>query len=238
MTNRHRSPPRDPFPHFVETVLPAPSAPALAPPLRAIAQTVALEGGQTFRIERGADRFVFIASGAAKLVALASARREQVVAFHFAGDLLWIASPPAHDYLLAALAGTTLVTFPATAFISIVESDAAVMKALFERMQQALLRSREKSVSLGRKTAQERIAGFLATMADRIGTGDALGPQVDLPMSRRDIADSLGLTIETVSRQFSELRAAQLIETHGRSHVRVCNLAGLADRAGHARAPL
>jgi CRP-like cAMP-binding protein len=225
-----------PVERFVVAVAPASSSEELAARLRTQAHVVQLASGEPFRIGDAEDRFVYVERGATKLVARASAGREQVVAFHFAGDLVWIPSRAAHEYFLCALAGSTLVSVSASAFLEAVNGDAAVMTALFERMQQALLRSREKSVSLGRKSAQERIAGFLSAMADRIGTGDAIGPELDLPMSRRDIADSLGLTIETVSRQFSELRAAHLIETRGRSHIRVCDPAGLADRAGHALA--
>ena len=97
----------------------------------------------------------------------------------------------------------------------------------------ALSRSREKAISLGRKSAQERLASFLITMAERIGKNDADACVMELPMSRRDIADSLGLTIETVSRQLSELRDAGLIETSGRSRMRLLDLDRLNARAGH-----
>ena len=86
---------------------------------------------------------------------------------------------------------------------------------------------------LGRKTAQERLASFLVTMADRIGMQQGGQCVLDLPMSRRDIADSLGLTIETVSRQLTVLRDLALIETSGRSIVTLADIAALEDRAGH-----
>jgi len=81
--------------------------------------------------------------------------------------------------------------------------------------------SRDMSVLLGRKTAQERVATFLTSMAERIGKQNDDGVSLSLPISRREIADSLGLTIETVSRQFTELRELGIIDTNGRSDVTI-----------------
>ncbi|MEL6782568.1 MAG: helix-turn-helix domain-containing protein, partial [Pseudomonadota bacterium] len=71
------------------------------------------------------------------------------------------------------------------------------------------------------------------TMADRLGKAEDGECVLDLPMSRRDIGDSLGLTIETISRQFGELRDLGLLETSGRSQVRLTDLARLNAHAGH-----
>ena len=86
---------------------------------------------------------------------------------------------------------------------------------------------------IGHKTATERMAGFLVMMAARIGVpqGDAI--LLDLPMSRRDIGDSLGLTIETISRQFSLLRQERQIATQGRCKMLLLDFKGLQERAGH-----
>ena len=221
---------------FVAAMVPS-ASPGLSASLMEAVQTVQLRSGEAFRIEDGRDRFAYVDHGAAKLVARASGGREQVVAFHFAGDLVWVPSPAAHEYRLCALTQSSLVTIPAGHFLAAIRDDAAAMAGLFERTRTALLRSRDKSVSLGRKSAQERIADFLTGMATRIGTGDPRHPDIELAMSRRDIADSLGLTIETVSRQFSELRAASLIETRGRSHVHINDPRGLVERAGHVPRP-
>ncbi|MBU7579650.1 MAG: helix-turn-helix domain-containing protein [Porphyrobacter sp.] len=87
-------------------------------------------------------------------------------------------------------------------------------------------------MQMGHKSAAARIADFLVSMAERL-TGSTEGPcAFALPMSRRDIGDSLGLTIETVSRQLTELRDAGLVATEGRSRVALRDVGALARIAG------
>jgi CRP/FNR family transcriptional regulator, anaerobic regulatory protein len=105
------------------------------------------------------------------------------------------------------------------------------------RSLQALHRSRTRMMQMGHKSAAARIADFLVSMAERL-SGTAQGPcAFALPMSRRDIGDSLGLTIETVSRQLTELREAGLVETEGRSKVALTDVAALARIAGRCGDP-
>jgi len=179
------------------------------------------------------DQVVFVANGSTKLVAHASQGREQVLAFHFAGDLAYIHARAAHAYTLCALENCELVTFPAADFMMAAQGEALVVNEVLLRALLSLDRCREKSIALGRKTAQERLAGFLIAMAERIGSRQDDGCVLDLPMSRRDIGDSLGLTIETVSRQMSDLRNLGLLETTGRSLIRIRDLPSLTARAGH-----
>jgi len=97
---------------------------------------------------------------------------------------------------------------------------------------QALHRSRTRMMQMGHKSAQQRIADFLVSMAERLAGCTSGACAFALPMSRRDIGDSLGLTIETVSRQLTELREAGLVETEGRSKVSLSDVAALARLAG------
>ncbi|WFL76203.1 helix-turn-helix domain-containing protein [Altererythrobacter arenosus] len=189
--------------------------------------------GTSAAIERDREQIVFVASGATKLVASASDNREQVVAFHFGGDIISIPADGMHAYTLFALADSTLLIFPASEFKACALSHPAVLRAMLERTQTALYRCRDKAVDLGRKNAKERLAGFLVAMSERIGRTANGKCRIELPMSRRDIGDSLGLTIETISRQFSELKQAGLIVTEGRSGVTVQDPAKLLTMAGH-----
>ena len=92
-------------------------------------------------------------------------------------------------------------------------------------MQQALREldeAREWMVTLGRKTAAEKVASFvylIATHLDPSTDNQASGRKFDLPLTRGDVADFLGLTLETVSRQLSKLRAERIIVITGLTHI-------------------
>lgn len=221
------------FEQFASAMLPSGSAGEALAGLRAMAQPLSAHAGDAVLENTGEDRIVFLAEGAAKLVAHASPEREQVVAFHFAGDLISLPTQDAHAYTLCALSSCTLLVFRAAEFLVAARSEPAMFEPILRRMLTSLHRSREKAVVLGRKTASERVAGFLVGMAGRIGAPHDGEFVLNLPMSRRDIADSLGLTIETISRQFGELRDLGLIETSGRSFVRLRDCNRLKQRAGH-----
>ncbi len=198
-----------------------------------LSQTINIERGSMAPLDPDKDALVYVGNGATKLIASALSGREQIVAFHFAGDLVSIPAGAWHSYALCALADTDALAFPADEFLEIVGSEPIFLCALLHQSLTALHRCRDKAVGLGRKNAQERLASFLVGMADRIGSTKTGECVLDLPMSRRDIGDSLGLTIETISRQFSELRLAGLVQTTGRSRVLLCDLPALAQRAGH-----
>jgi len=205
------------------------------PVIGALARTVRVKAGSDVPLERHGATLVYIVSGAAKLVARAAAEREQVAAFNFAGDLVTVPGAGPHAYVLQALVDCELVAIPYADMREAVRGDAAVLARLLDNCDNALGRCREKALMLGRKTASERMAGFLLAMAARIGVPQGEAVLLDLPMSRRDIGDGIGLTIETVSRQFSLLRDDRLIATEGRSKVRLLDLPALKERAGHLK---
>ncbi len=236
----HRIPATTTFPElferFVQAILPENLADAAYLRLQAMGRYASASAGEAILEDGDQDQIVFVAQGATKLVAHASGGREQVVAFHFEGDLVPVSARGAHSYTLSALRDCELIAFPAAEFLGFARSEPGLLNEVLDRVVTSLRRSREKSITLGRKTAQERVAGFLVTMAERIGTPKDGGCLLHLPMSRRDMADSLGLTIETISRQLTELREAGLIETSGRSDVHLCDIAALQARAGHLAA--
>jgi CRP/FNR family transcriptional regulator len=156
-----------------------------------------------------------------------------VTAFNFAGDLVMVPGNGPHAYELHTLVASELIVFPYKALRNAVAEDPAILARLLDNCDAALSRCREKALMIGRKTASERLAGFLVMMAARIGVAQGDRILLDLPMSRRDIGDSLGLTIETISRQFSLLRQARQIATEGRSKVLLLDFHGLQERAGH-----
>lgn len=201
--------------------------------LRKISHSIQVERGQAAAFGNWADMLVYVVAGATKLIAHASGGREQIVAFHFKGDLVSVPSNARHSFELRALVDTDLLAFPAAEFIAATRHAPDLRDMLLERSLVALHRCRDKAVGLGRKSAQERLVSFLISMSERLGQPNNSEFIIDLPMSRRDIGDSLGLTIETVSRQFGELRDAGFVVTTGRSRVSLRNLKQLEVRAGH-----
>lgn len=222
-----------PFETFLKDVPRCPPAAEVASSLDKIVHNVRAARGGMVPLKAGGDMIVYIVSGATKLIASASAGREQIVSFHFSGDLVSVPADASHSYGLCALADAEALVFPAKEFLELTQSDAAFHGILLERSLTALHRCRDKAVALGRKSAEERLASFLVGMGERIGLSARGNCTLELPMSRRDIGDSLGLTIETISRQFGSLRKAGLIETSGRWVVVLCDPAQLALRAGH-----
>jgi len=207
--------------------------------------------GEELAADREGDRLVFVASGAAQLVGRSAAARaleqngagegqsrshNHVLAFHFAGDMVSVLRQSDGDFRLVALNDLELVIFASDEFLDIAQDDPVILRSVLARSLQALQRSRTKMMQLGHRSARQRIADFLVSMAERLAGCTCGECEISLPMSRRNIGDSLGLTIETVSRQFSELREAGLVETEGRSIVRVTDLEKLAEEAGTGQA--
>jgi CRP/FNR family transcriptional regulator len=219
--------------------------------LCAIGACLHLAKGEQLTPDPHKDRLVYLAAGSAKLVAQSGAPLQgnkanpggpaapavnQVLAFHFAGDMISVlrqsASESWGDFRLVALNPCDLVIFPAEDFLDAAQGDPAVLRSVLTRSLQALHRSRTRMMQMGHKSAGARIADFLVSMAERLADCTAGACAFSLPMSRRDIGDSLGLTIETVSRQLTELRDAGLVATEGRSKILLADIAALARLAG------
>lgn len=203
--------------------------------LVALASRVDLPKGQTAPLDNKSDQMIFVAQGATKLVARATEQRQQIVAFHFGGDIVSVPADGLFANSVTALLDSELLVFPAREFFDLASGEARIARSLFERLPAALQRCRDRTVALGKGSALERLAGFLLAMSERIGRAESNRCELDLPMSRREIGESLGLTIETVSRQFGILRELGLIETKGRSRVTILNLDTLSKKAGHLR---
>jgi CRP/FNR family transcriptional regulator len=214
----------------------------VADALCALGEAAHLARGEELAPDPEDDRLVWLTSGTAKLVARTPAAQAptsggQVLAFHFASDLVSVLRQRDGDFRLVALTPCDLVTFPSDDFLDHAQADPAVLRSVLTRSLQALHRSRTRMMQMGHKSAAARIADFLVSMAERLGGCTHGQCAFALPMSRRDIGDSLGLTIETVSRQLTELREAGLLETEGRSKVALTDVAALARIAGRTGGP-
>lgn len=205
----------------------------LARQLGELASEVRIVHGQTVETDPDTATLAFLSRGATKLSALASHGRHQIVAFHFSNDIFLVPPEGLHRHLVTGLCDSALTLFPAQRFYDRAAASPRIMRALLERTQTALFRCRDKAVTLGRKTARERVAGFVLGMSERLDCPDGEPGCIELPMSRRDVGESLGLTIETVSRQITELKDAGIIDTRGRSCILLHDLARLAEQAGN-----
>lgn len=193
--------------------------------LRSLGEVVSVLAKDTAKFQATTERLiVFVATGAVKLVAPIGPDREQIVAFALTEEVL-VLSPASHTpFELHALTDCSIIAFSADRLFQALAKNTEAAGALFAQTLSALDRSRERSVLLGRKTAQERTTSFLLDMAGRVGTPKGNTVVLRLPMSRREIADSIGLTIETVSRQLTELRESGVIRTLGRSEIVLLDL--------------
>lgn len=205
--------------------------------LCAVGRCLALGRGGQLPINGQEDRLVFVANGYAKLVvqtdqnpsatpkqSTCSCHTGQILSFHFPGDIVSVLRDGRSAYRLIALSDLECIVFETDRFLDVAQDDPAVIRAVMTRSLEALHRSRARMMQMGHKSARQRVADFLVSIAHRV-CGCTRGPcTFDLPMSRRDIGDSLGLTIETVSRQFADLRSEALIETQGRSQIKLQNI--------------
>jgi CRP/FNR family nitrogen fixation transcriptional regulator len=146
-------------------------------------------------------------SGAVRTCKYFSDGRRQIGAFYLAGDVFGLQMDIAHTLSAEAINSSRVLVIPRPALMALAERDNDVALRLWSLTTRELRRTHDH-VLLLMKTAPERVASFLLAIAERVGTSSS----VDLPMPRRDIADYLGLTMETVSRTLSDLQAAGTIK--------------------------
>lgn len=174
-----------------------------------------------------------VIEGVLKLTTSTADGRDQTLGMVYPSDFIGRPFGSKSSHSIVALSDARLCTFPRAAFDRFAEGHPDLEHKLLQRTLTELDRSRQWMVLLGRKSAAERVAAFLLDMADRLGEEDEAGQlHFELPFGRQDIADLLGLTIETVSRQITRLREDGVIATPGRRGVVVLDREWLVDCAG------
>ena len=148
-----------------------------------------------------ARSFYKVVSGVVRTCRFLSDGRRQIDAFHMEGDVFGFEAGADHRMSAEAVSDCTVIAYRRRGLEAIVFHDDRLGNWFFSHAMTSLALAREHSLLLGRGSAAQKIAAFLQEIAGREGH-DSL---VDLPMSRQDIADYLGLTIETVSRTLSQL---------------------------------
>lgn len=192
-------------------------------PLRAFKEsgpTVTYRPGETVVFEADEAASVYsLTSGLLRLSKLLPDGRRQIAGFLFPGDFLGITMEEEHAFTAEAVSSSTLCKFPRRHFDDFVERHPTLERRLYAVAAHELAAARQQLVLLGRKTATERLASFLLMLAGRCHSR-ATG-EIAFPMSRADIADYLGLRIETVSREISALKSARVIQLTGRQSFRI-----------------
>jgi CRP/FNR family nitrogen fixation transcriptional regulator len=158
-----------------------------------------------FNQDDPADQVYRIVSGTVRLCRYMPDGRRYVVDFLLPGDLMGFVESPDLPASAEAVTDVTLIAFPRVCFDRLAAENAEVRTQLLRHLSYSLLTAQQHLFVLGCQKARERVASFLLRLADR--TGASCGDRLDLPMSRQDIADHLGLTIETVSRTITGLRS-------------------------------
>jgi CRP-like cAMP-binding protein len=213
-----------PYVPQTRTVAPL-SRPAAARPANSLAQTMQLMGAtmsyprnaEIFGENEPAEYLYKVISGSARTYKILSDGRRQVGGFYLPGDIFGLEFSDQHTFSAEAISDTKVIVVKRSALTSLAGRDASVGRELYSLTGRELKRAQERIMLLV-KSAQERVASFLIEMADR-----AAANTVELPMSRQDIADYLGLTIETVSRTLTGLETAETIAVPSSRRIVLCN---------------
>jgi CRP/FNR family transcriptional regulator len=171
--------------------------------------------------------------GVVKLTKVMADGRQQIVGLQFAPDFL--GRPFIEESAITAEAATEseVCNFPRHVLDRLVKKTPELEHKLHRQALKELDEARDWMLTLGRKTAQEKVASFLYLIATHIDPECVDMSTFDLPLSRADIADFLGLTIETVSRQFTKLRKENVIRIENNRHVTVPDMDRLMRYAGN-----
>jgi CRP/FNR family transcriptional regulator len=196
--------------------------------LQAIIGSAHAEPGQSITHEgEPAENLFNVVSGAVKLYKLLPDGRRQITGFLYPGDFLGIALNETYVYTAEALTSVRLCRFPRRRLEALLKQIPDLEHALLGEVATELVAAQDQMLLLGRKTARERVSSFLLMLARRAGRSGRQANPVELPMSRADIADYLGLTTETVSRTITLLRKSDTIAVTHRGEIDIVDLAAL-----------
>lgn len=198
-------------------------------PVRHVADSIALGPGlvlqgtrmrfkrneEIFGEGESADYVYRVVSGAVRTIRFSSDGRRQILGFHLPGDVFGLEAGAKHSLSAEAVVDADLALVRRSQIDSAAAQDTSAAHALLELMRRQLNSAQEHALVLGRKGAGERVAAFLLQLSDRF----TQHCEIDLPMSRADIADYLALTIETVSRAFTQMERDHTIALPSSRHV-------------------
>ncbi len=211
---------------------------AIARPLAGFEQTLA--NGTLKRVE--AKELLFaegdivshvyrVETGAVALFKVLADGRRQIVGFAYPGDLIGLGAEGEHAMNAQAIKPTRLRCLPMAGLHRSVAQDPALGFKLYQALARELASARDLMLTTGQRNATERVVSFLLAFSRRSERNEQDPSAFELPMTRADIADFLGLTIETVSRTFTKLRIMGLIELAQSNQVKLTDMDGLESLA-------
>jgi CRP/FNR family transcriptional regulator, nitrogen fixation regulation protein len=211
-----------------------PKAPATFDGLNTAAQVPSVEfdypkGSEIFGAAEPAQYVYQVIEGAVRSYKLLSDGRRQIGAFHLAGDVFGLEFDGFHRFSAEAVISTKLRMVKRQSLEPSAHSNVATIRSFLRMASTSLRHAEDHLLLLGQKTALERVANFLVEMEHRSAAAGVLA----LPMNRRDIADYLGLTLETVSRALTALMKRGVIKFMGTQRdIVVVNSSGLVEIDG------
>ena len=179
---------------------------------------------EIFGEDEAADYIYCVVSGAVRTMRFTSDGRRQILGFHLPGEIFGVELGANHTLTAEALSPSEVIMVRRSLLEKAAAEDPKAARCWLEYAARTLDDARDHAVILGRKGAGERVAAFLLGISKRL----LHGHDFDLPMSRADIADYLGLTIETVSRSFTEMERQCAIGLPSSRHVVMRNRSTLA----------
>jgi len=166
-----------------------------------------------------------VVSGVVRLCRLSEDGRRQIAGFRLPGDLIGMEWTDEYEMTAEAVRDVIAVRYARTRLDRLAQERASVRDHVLAHLRQDLRSTQEHLIMLGCQTATERVAAFLLQLARRAGARD--GDDIDMQLGRQDIADYLGLTLETVSRTFSDMTGRGIVASPKRRHVVIKSFARL-----------
>jgi CRP-like cAMP-binding protein len=171
-----------------------------------------------------AECYYKVVKGVVRGCTLLADGRRHIGDFFLAGDFIGLDADQIYSFAVEGVTDATLIRYSRRKVDALAAQEPQITKCLVSLMRDGLSSARQRMTLLGHMTAMERIAFFLLDLADR--SDDA---RIALPMTRTDIGDYLGLTMETVSRAFSQLKSGGVIQQKGAHEVTISDRSALED---------
>ena len=183
---------------------------------------------ETIYGEGESARFIYrVVTGAVRKCRHMPDGRRQIMEFRLAGEFFGLLETEEYMLTAEALGDTVVIAYPRSQIARLGDENPELRHYLSKMLCARFVASQNHLVMLGRQTAQERLASFLVELIDHNHTDD--GDMLELPMNRQDIADYLGLTIETVCRLLSAMKRQRLVTIPDLHHLQIADVEALRD---------